>query len=716
MNEPVTRTFYPAGSEAATVLRDPLWYAAKYGNSSNEDLDPGETPENYFLVTNAATLKEQLERAFQQILDLNAVTTLQTNSTRLQTNSLLYQASFETEHWGGEIKAMDPESLDVEWQASEQLPEPDARNIWTWDVANADALEFSADNADYFGDIIFPAAADGADRAVLLVEYVRGSRELEEANGGPLRTRESLVGAIVNSQLNLATQRNEGWARLPADQGGGVEGSGSYGHYLENVKVNRPDTLYVGANAGMLHAFDAETGQERFAYVPRAVLEKLPDMARPEFTSRFYVDGQITVADARIGGQWKSVLVGALGAGGRSVFALDVTDPANFGADDVLWEFTIDPTDDRGDPDLGHVYGSPSITRLADGTWVAIFGNGYNGASNHPALFVIDLASGQRLHKAEPSIPNNQLPAVNGLASPALLMEVSQRNHVWRAYAGDLSGRIWRFDFDENGAPSVPEIGSGNGHWLFRTEDGRAITSTPTLATSVQGGVNVFFGTGKLIENSDREDQTVESFYMVRDVNEQVSLNDLGQRSLVQENENDSFRSVSRDSDGNRGWQLTLSVGGNGGERVLSRPSVGFGTLIFATFEPDFTECSQGGDQRFYVLDAASGEGDLSLAACPACAGMTIGSGAPISPPVVIVPPDHGGDQGDGGTDSGPGLPDPDDGDGGDDGETPPEPPEVATGDRSAWCSSFGFINPATSQFQTVGNICDGRQVWRQAR
>lgn len=716
MGQAVTREFYPSGTEAATVLRDPLWYAAKYGNSNNTDLEPGETPENYFLVTNAATLKNQLAQAFQQILDLNAVTTLQTNSTRLQTDTLLYQASFETEAWGGEVIALDPETLDIEWRATDALPSDESsRNIWTWNseslVGSTQGLEFHEDNADYFGDIIFPAEPDSSDLASALVAYVRGDRNLEEQNGGPFRTRDSLIGAIVNSQLNLSGTRNEGWARLPEDEGGGVDDPGTYGYFLDNVKSDRTDVLFVGANAGMLHAFDAESGEELFGYVPHTVLENLPDLARPEFTSRYFVDGQIAVSDARIGGQWRTVLVATLGAGGRAVFALDVTDPENFGANNVLWEFTSDPVTGRGHPDLGHPYGSPSITRLADGRWVAIFGNGYNGASNEPVLFVVDLATGEPIHSLTAPIPNNQKPDVNGLASPSILMEVNQRAHVWRAYAGDLSGRIWRFDFADNGAPAIPDIGQGNSNWLFETEDNRPVTSTPTLALSISGGVNVFFGTGKLIENDDRTSSDAESFYVVRDANEQVSLNELGERSLVQEE--GGFRSISRDSDGSKGWQLELELNGNGGERVLARPSVTFGTLVFSTFEPDSGECSLGGWQRIYVLDAVSGEGDLTLPSCPGCGGIEIGSGAPINPPVVIVPPDPP-DPGDGSDPGpGPGLPtDPDDP------EDPeiPMPPDEASGDRSEWCSEFGFINPATSQFQPFGTLCDGRQVWRQAR
>src|SRR5690606_35290144 len=133
--------------------------------------------------------------------------------------------------------------------------------------------------------------------------------------------------------------------------------------YLEDKADNDP-VVYVGANDGMLHAFDgAETGggDELFAFIPASSRSKLFELANPNYSHRYYVDGAIRVSDVATSasGGWKSVLVGTSGAGGATVFGLDVTDPDDFGADDVLWE--IDGGDDE---DLGSVLGSPVIAAV----------------------------------------------------------------------------------------------------------------------------------------------------------------------------------------------------------------------------------------------------------------------------------------------------------------------------------------------------------------
>ncbi len=110
--------------------------------------------------------------------------------------------------------------------------------------------------------------------------------------------------------------------------------------------------VYAGANDGMMHAFDAATGKEVFAYVPHGVFSKLIKLTDPAYTHLFYADGTPTVVDAFYTGAWHTVLVAGLNKGGQSVYALDVTDPAAVSESSatatVLWEFT-----DQRDKDLG---------------------------------------------------------------------------------------------------------------------------------------------------------------------------------------------------------------------------------------------------------------------------------------------------------------------------------------------------------------------------
>ena len=115
--------------------------------------------------------------------------------------------------------------------------------------------------------------------------------------------------------------------------------------------------VIVAGNDGMLHGFDATPdssgGGELFAYVPDAVFENLYELTLPEYSHRFFVDGSPRIADVYYGSAWHTIAVGVTGAGGKSVFALDVTDPGSMDKTDVLWEFNH--------PSMGYTIGQPAV-------------------------------------------------------------------------------------------------------------------------------------------------------------------------------------------------------------------------------------------------------------------------------------------------------------------------------------------------------------------
>ncbi|MGH8533221.1 MAG: pilus assembly protein [Gammaproteobacteria bacterium] len=234
----------------------------------------------------------------------------------------------------------------------------------------------------------------------------------------------------------------------------------------------------MGANDGMLHAFDAYTGptagEEAFAYVPAADYKNLNQLTNPSYTHKFYVDGAPTVGDAFFGGSWPTVLVGGLRAGGQAIYALDITDPPGSSDNEtgiaakVLWEFNDveDPlanNPDYGDKDLGDTFSEPNIVRLHNGQWAAVFGNGYNNTKSdgllttsttgNAVLYIVDIATGELIKKIDTGVGKtqdpktatlaNQLP--NGLATPAPI-DANGDSIVDYIYAGDLFGNLWKFD------------------------------------------------------------------------------------------------------------------------------------------------------------------------------------------------------------------------------------------------------------------------------
>ena len=742
VGDPPSSWTFGLGGGTAELLREPLFYAAKWGGYDRNRNFPDDPrswdtagdglPDNYFFAVDPAQLFVSLRRAFQQVVDAIETTTLETTSTRLETGSLVYQAGFDTRDWSGDVTALDPflPSGDrVQWAASETV-NPDnwsQRRIAT-NLANA-GHDFDEGMPSDLVDKVFAGVEDlraeadcqdvDADRwycrvtPETLINFLRGDVSNSVSEDGFLRDRSSLIGDIVNSQIVLSPvqgRANEGWGRIDPDYAAFLD------EKLERIEDDQA-VVFVGSNNGMLHAFDAQTGTERFAFIPGALLDTLHELANPAYQHRFFVDGRLAVADAFIEGRgWRTILVGSLGAGGKSLFALDVTTPEDFDpATDVLWELT---PDSEGAANLGHIFGSPIITRLEDGTFVAIVGNGYNAASNAPSLFVIKLDNGQLLQEYSPTIAPNERPEHNGLSAPALLLDAATRTFATRVYAGDLSGRLWSFDFSNSAVDAHRNVfratvGSGED-----VQD-QAITAAPTVTTSVEGGLNVYFGTGRFfVEGDELKTSPVQSLYRVRD-SEQISTaqdplnrSELGVARISAEDAGQ--RKVEVETFNSNGWYLDL-IGPNNenpGERVLVRPEVIAGRTIFSTFQPSAAPCDGGGIPRLYVLEAESGRGALSVPGSVLDSGGGVeiaGVGAPLNPPVVISspaqrpPPDPTED---------PTPPEVDE-----DGNPLLPPPPLPSGDgldRSSWCARVGYLNPVNQQFVPLAALCDGRQVWRQ--
>lgn len=623
----------------------------------------------FFSAADPETFATQLGDLLLEIVARTAATTgLSVSTTRLTQDSVAFAAEFDSEDWSGEVKAIDVLNGSTDWTASPDLNsrDPNFRDIYTSEMDGSGGVDFDTGLSGPHKSLV----DSDVSRANKIIRYVRG----EDITG--FRDRDNILGDIVNSRPVFVGQSNEGWANLSAGQGGGS----SYFSFVES-KESKTDAVYLGANDGMLHAFNADNGDELFGFVPRAVFSKLGELTKDPYAHQFFVDGQQVVRDAH-DGSWKRVLVGTLGAGGRGVYAIDVTDANN---PEILWEMNSDDDDD-----IGFTFGEPIITRLGDNDWVAIFGNGYNSDDNDAVLYVVDLFSGNLRDKIVLETSSDS----NGLSGVAPLLDPETRLFTRRIYAGDLQGTIWRVDFDDSGSASVKY---GNG--LFTDPDNRPITSAPELALRASGGVFVYFGTGKLIEPQDRltSSQEMERLYAIIDRENALNNPDLGEPEI--NNLGGGDREIIGDQ-GDDGWVIDLSPNASPtGERALARPVVVLGRVVFTTFEPEDDPCAPGGVQRLYLVNAFTGSGELP--SCQNCGVVEIGIGAPIVPPIVIGEPPTNDPTDDS---SNPFV--------------PPDPADLPDGTSvgviSGWCRQVMTLNPATGQPLAIGPICDGRQAWRQ--
>nr|WP_158217351.1 PilC/PilY family type IV pilus protein [Microbulbifer agarilyticus] len=549
----------------------------------------------FFSAADPQAFADDLSSVLENIVGRTdgSASSVATNSTRLGTDTVIYQARFNSTNWSGEIRALNLNSDGsvgtTKWQTEDaDFASPAIRDIYTHNgTAGTEFVWANLSTAQQDALKDGGTDAQGQDR----LNWVRGA----DVTG--LRERSSLLGDIVNSSPVFAGDQKYNFSSLSEALGGLA-----YDTYHSSQKDNRRQVIYVGANDGMLHAFDASTGEELFAYIPSGVYDQLANMSEADYGSTtnphaYSMDGKLFVGDAFVDGAWKNILVGSLGAGGRGIFALDVTNPDSFDASDILFELT-----EADFPGIGNITGEPLIAPTGDG-WKLFFGNGYNSENDRARLFAVDLEN----PLTETQIIEVNDAGANGLAGPALIANAD--GEVISAYAGDLLGNMWKFDLSANNASNwdVALDSGGVNAPLFTAVDAsgnpQPITSTPTLGLNgeLDNAIMVYFGTGQYMASTDNTvGSVVNSFYAIADEDAPVTGRDqLFQKSIS--TEANGVREVAGNTDTSfwetkKGWYLDLSYAGSvTGERVISKPLLVYDRLLFPTTITSTDPCSFGG-------------------------------------------------------------------------------------------------------------------------
>jgi type IV pilus assembly protein PilY1 len=589
----------------------------------------------YYTANNAEQLTAVLKSALADISDkvLSSAASASTQGTLTQDTVSIFP-EYNSQYWSGNLSAyrydIDPSSstylqLIPAWtDAADLIPSWSSRRIVYNRGNQGRAFRWNTLNTEERGLL-------ENDENVL--NYIRGDRSQEGVAANNFRERRSVLGDIVYSAPK--------YVGVPAFRYPNDLEADSYADFKEDNK-NRDEMIYVGANDGMLHAFDVNTGVERFAFIPSNLMSKLSLLTKQTYEHRFYVDGSPTVVDAYVSNNWKSVLVSGLNRGGQSVFALDVTNPANLSESNAnnvfMWEFT--------DPDLGYSYSQPAIVKLSTGEWAAVFGNGYNNtdsdfddevsSTGNAVLFVVDLETGALIKKIDTGVgfdddpTNNERP--NGLATVAPI-DFDSDNIIDYIYAGDLFGNLWKFDLTSDKANQwdVAYTQDQNKLPLFTACNGNTCTSSnrqpitvrPTVSRHPKGGFLVFFGTGKYLETVDKTAGSTDgqSFYAVWDKNEGSNSDRVSSRSSMREqnvlyegvqtygSESYTLRTTSKHEpnwSSHRGWYMDLPTTR---ERSTRNPILRNGKIIFTTLIPLIQEdpCKSESEGWLMELDAITG-------------------------------------------------------------------------------------------------------------
>jgi len=628
--------------------------------------DGARRPNNYFTAGEPRQMIDGLNAAF---LDMAArirayTTSFSTTLPQVaQTGNGSYSTLYDSRFWTGEVTAKvlsfdvttgDPIlSADASWVFSTELAAQAATTGWstnrriaTWDpvsrtarafratgTASITAAQLSALNPDY------TTSTDGAD----YLNYLRGDRTNEvgsTATGSTnaYRTRTSLLGDIEGSKalpigppaFPFSDSYNPGYT--------GFKGAWN----------NRRTVVYVGSNNGMLHAIngalqrtnatpgleiDTNAGREMFAYVPSALFngpstpatpstDGLAALGQTPYVHKYFVNSTPMVFDidfwrtpnplaTTTSPDWRSVLVGGLGKGGKSYYAIDVTDPETMAlnetnvVDKVLWEFS--------DTDMGFTYGEGIIAKTRKYGWVYVFPSGYNNPDGQGYFFFVNPRTGELLEKI--STGEGTVAAPAGLAHLNGYVEDYTNGTMDAIYAGDLLGNLWRIDVTAaTGAYPAPVklaiLTEGNTR--------QPVTSKPVIEVDPRTNRRwVMVGTGRMLATSDIGEIQNQTFYGITDGGHAFGTFAAAPTAPLSKADlapvASTLAATTVDFTTQRGWYLNLGyatdASGNPAlpvrpYRVTTRPTSYFGSVTFVANVVDITDaCSPAGVSRVYSLD-----------------------------------------------------------------------------------------------------------------
>lgn len=533
--------------------------------------------------------QDELTKAFRDIFntinaDNKTPITSATNSsaTNTRSDSAEYTAGYEAAGWKGYVrsdtiaKTTGERSANSGWGTKagssypnnyvttadklDALSEADITNrlVLSYnDTTNAGVSFEWATNNNLLSSgqkALLNADSKGEDR----VKFLRGNRSLEgNTTAKPFRVRTSRQGDIVNSQV---------WYTAEPINNYSYKG---YTTYAKSMAKRLP-MVYVGGNDGMLHGFSAVTGDEKIAYVPKGVIRNLSELTKPAYNHLYFVDGSPFTGDVDMGDSsatdWRTVLVGTLGAGGRGYFVLDVSKPGSpSGTTDgavtnsftktnasslVLLDNTASPSDaydvNSVNADLGHMFASPvtddssphstnQITLMNNGRWAVVMGNGYNSINERPVLLIQYLSGTDRSIKtiaaaqrkselsSDATAGARSNSTANGLSAPRLV-DLNGDGSPDVIYAGDLKGNLWKFDVSAANPSNWGIAFDGSPLHIAKHVQGdtstlQPITVAPITKVNSRGvrGMMVSYGTGRSITEADRTDTSVQTIYSVLD-------------------------------------------------------------------------------------------------------------------------------------------------------------------------------------------------------
>jgi type IV pilus assembly protein PilY1 len=625
---------------SSSTLKDDDWYT---NNEVLAGID--KRPDNYFAASRADNMIQGLQAAFEKIAS-EAIpvpsTALSTASPNFATDGTVsYSASYNVGNWTGQVTAakvtFDRDGTPTttpKWYAQALLDARDVkeRKIVTCCTSAGAGLPFtlsslsgatlsSRTNYSTFANV--PGVTSTPDSVANYIKYLRGDRAQELKNSGAYRNREHLLGDIIDSKpvaigvpaFPYHDNFNPGYTAF------------------KNANNKRKTVVYVGANDGMLHAFDGSidqptSGQELFAYVPSFVYgdsktagtSGLASLGKAAYSHHYFVDSTPDYVDvdfSRTKGatkqdpDWRTLLIGGLGKGGKGYYAIDVTNPDSWTseadvASKVLWEFT--------DPRMGYSYGRPSVVKTKKYGWVVLFTSGYNNSDGVGYFFFVNPRNGELLEAV--ATPKGSVASPLNIGEHTAFVPDYSDMTTDAVYAGDLMGNVWRLDLTGNGDYGPPVAIASLTNTLRETQP---VTVRPLVEVDPSSKKRyVLIGTGKLLADSDMRNSSVQSFYAIVDgtgaygqfytkstLPTGVSF-PIDSRTL--EPNKDLIQGIGSKPTSPMGWYFDLPTSNNIAQRVNVTPTANRGIVAFVANLPDGEVCKPAGTGTVYAANFTDGQ------------------------------------------------------------------------------------------------------------
>ncbi|MDJ0939076.1 MAG: PilC/PilY family type IV pilus protein [Woeseiaceae bacterium] len=506
--------------------------------------------------------------------------------------------------------------------AVENLPDPLVRKVYTNITVN-DNLAAAANAVAEANEATFSLADFGLTGAaneptiLEIIKFARGE-DITDQDNDPTTTVRRMMGDPLHSQ--------------PA--------AISYGG-----TPTAPDlVVYTATNDGYVHAIDADTGQELWAFIPREHLPKLSNLffnADAPFKT-YGVDGDIVpiVADRdndgiieQGDGDFVYIIFG-MRRGGDTYYALDVTDR---NSPKVKWRVSA--------PEFGQTWSRPTVAvididdpGLNSDKAVVVIGGGYDTAHDtltHPAtadtqgagIFFLDLESGDILWRAGADVGADlQLPSMTrAIPTQVRVVDINGDDLADRMYASDMGGQIFRFDIFNGNKPDgigndalvtggvVAQLGAeGNS---VGDEDTRRFYTTPDVSVFNDNAQNrrfIAISIGSGYRASPLDNTPNERFYSIRDRNVFNQLSQPEYNAIVPVKDGDLVEiagtvgtQIGQNQDG---WRFTLPAD----QKVLSTSATFNNEIFFVAFSPDSAnaaQCAAGAGANFlYRVSVINGD------------------------------------------------------------------------------------------------------------